>query len=1009
MTRNYLLLSALAAAAAVTTVSAQDADQGAELEEIVVTGSYLFTGLDSPSPVIVISGDDLVNTAPADLATYFFDNVPQNLSAQPVAQTENTGMSRDRAIRTTSVDLRGIGPENTLVLLNGRRTIPNSAPAFSGFRRTDINSLVPRIAIARTELLLDGGSALYGSDAVAGVINTVTRDDFQGFDFSLDSRFFEEDTSAKDYTIAALWGAGNDTSHVIAAVEWHETDRLLIDISSGDFENNPDVGPLTGTGLQEQGFLEFASAGRGASSWVDPNCGNPAFGVPVLAHYPAYQDPADDLVYLSPNPFTGATGTGSAPLTPAEFCAEPQGFSPENIIQNDVEQLMAFIAGSHRLGDSLTATVELNFNRQRFNDTETWGTRSGGTWVPLTPAQSGPDFAIPVNHPGRLNAFATDPAFGVGGMGPATIYSPGETIAFLDTMTAFQESDIWRAAFTLEGDINADWSWSVEGTAAYNTVTNSIRDIVTSRYPLALNGLGGARCSPADLSNPTDAANDPFRGTGECFYFNNFMSSALPNAASLQTGVSQTGLANDPTMLDWLMPLRTDEFAGEFYSADVQVTGYFGNLPGGPIGLAAGIGTRGDRLYRDSDQLGNAGETATLGVVTDWGGRQTVNNIYAELALPVTDTINVQLAARYEDYDGFSEVSPKIAALWNATDDLVLRASFSQSFKAPGIVHLASESIFNGAASMRVTINGVAYGTPGRGPIRGAYQITANPDLIAQTSDNFSVGFDYNVTDNISVGAAYIGIDFSDRIVNPNMPSIVGQDTCFLTDAMGIPITEAPGGGPGVSTDPLTYQDAGPDACVILVPGATDNTFANVALLYAEPINQGFLNVEALDIHASMFWDTAIGMVSFTPNVSIFTAYEYPGADTQAQCPGGVCDGVGRTVPRGSSGIVQIPRWAGTFVAGLGLGDQNLRLTARYTDGVNPEFNDLTPEDKLSFQHTDGLWTLDLNWAWQFSSRSNISASVRNMFAEEPPARGGAIFNRNRRTFSLQFRHSFAN
>jgi outer membrane receptor protein involved in Fe transport len=1006
MTRKYLLLSAVATAAAITTsVSAQDA--GAELEEIVVTGSYLFTGIDSPSPVQVISGDELVTTAPADLATYFFDNVPQNVSPQPIAETSNAGMQRDRAIRTASIDLRGIGPENTLVLLNGRRTIPNSAPDFSGFRRTDINSLVPRIAIARTELLLDGGSALYGSDAVAGVINTVTRDDFEGFDFSLDSRFFQEDTSAKDYTIAAIWGAGNATSHVIAAVEWHETDRLLIDVASGDFENNPNVDPLAGTGLQEQGYLEFAGSGRRASSWIDPDCGNPAFGVPVRSYYPAYQDPADDLVYLSANPHTGADGTGSAPLTAAEICAQPQGFSPENIIQNDVEQLMAFIAGSHRLGDSLTAKVELNFNRQRFNDTETWGTRSGGTWVPTTPAGFG--FSIPVTHPGRIAGVATaaatgQPAFGTSMGMSQTIYSPGETIAFLDTMTAFQESDIWRAAFSLEGDINADWSWSIHASAAYNTVRNSIRDIVTARYEPAINGLGGPRCSPTLPGDPSDPANDSDRGVGDCHYFNMFMSSALPNATAL-------GLANDQQMLEDLMPLRTDIFAGEFYNIDFQATGFFGDLPGGPIGLAVGTGVRMDRLERNSDQLGNSGETATLGTVTDWGGRQSVTNAYVEMALPVTDTVNVQLAARYEDYDGFTQVSPKIAALWNATDDLVVRASWGQSFKAPGIVHLASESIFNGAGSMRVTVSGVAYGTPGRGPVRGSYQISANPDLTAQTSDNFSVGFDYNVTDNISVGLAYVGIDFTDRIVNPNMPSILGREGCYRVDASGIPITaDASNADPnGTPTAALTYEDSGPNACVILKPGATDNTHASVAMLYAQPINAQFLNVEAIDLRANMFWDTGIGMVTFTPNISVFTAYEYPGADTQAQCPDGVCDGVGRTTPRGSSGITQIPRWSGTFAAGLGRGDQSLRLTARYTDGVNPEIEDLTPESKLTFEHTDGLWTLDVNWRWQFSARSSVSASVRNIFAEDPPTRGGAIFNRNRRTFSVQYLHSFAN
>ncbi len=101
MTRKYWLLSAIATAAAVTTsVSAQEADAGAELEEIVVTGSYLFTGLDSPSPVVVITGDEIVTSAPTDLATYFFDNVPQNNARDPVVFTTADGQLRIRSLRT---------------------------------------------------------------------------------------------------------------------------------------------------------------------------------------------------------------------------------------------------------------------------------------------------------------------------------------------------------------------------------------------------------------------------------------------------------------------------------------------------------------------------------------------------------------------------------------------------------------------------------------------------------------------------------------------------------------------------------------------------------------------------------------------------------------------------------------------------------------------------------------------------------------------------------------------
>ena len=979
-------LGALSAAVGLQSTAFGQAEQGAELEEIVVTGSYLFTGLDSPSPVQVITGDELVSTAPTDLATYFFDNVTQSVSTQPIGQTANAGMARDRAIRTANVDLRGIGAENTLVLLNGRRTIENAAPAFSGFRVVDINSLVPRIAIARTELLLDGGSALYGSDAVAGVINTVTRNDFDGFDFSVDSRFFEEELSAKDVTLAAIWGAGNARSHVIAAIEWHETDRLELDIASDDFESDPNVDPFSGTGLVDQGFLDFSNGAGGpfAVTWIDPDCGNPAFGAPVLAYYPAYQDPGDDQVY--------EVGAGPSPLLAADQCAEPQGFNTNQIIQNDVEQLMAFVAGEHHFSDRLTAKVELNFNRQRFTDTENWGDNSGASWVPLTPAALG--FAIPVTAPAVVRTQSLDPTFGFDAGGAALpIYSPGETLPFLGELDASQESDIWRAAFTLEGEINNDWSWRFDTSAAYNTVRNSIRDMITTRYGDAIVGLGGPSCDAA-TGTP---------GVDDCFYYNPFMSSALPDAASLQTGLSQTGLANDPTMLDWLVPLRTDVFDAEFYSAEVQVTGTFGDLPGGPIGLAVGAAFRSDYVARDSDQLGNSGETATLGVVTDYAGRQTVDSLYAELALPISDTVNVQLAARYEDYDGFSAVSPKIAALWTPTDNLILRASFSQSFKAPGVIHLASTSIFNGAASRSITIDSMTYGVTGMGPIRGAFQISANPDLQEQTSDNWSVGFDYDITDNISFGAAYVGIDFTDRIINPNMPDIVSRDTCFLTDAMGIPIVDVASGDLTYNADPTD-----PNQCVILIDPTAPSTFSNVALLFAEPVNQGFLNVEALDLRASMFWDTPIGMVSFTPNVSIFTKYEYPG-DAEFQCPGGVCDGVGRTTPRGSSGITDIPRWQGTFNSGLRFGDQNVRLTARYTDSVNAEFGDLSDEDKATFQHVEGLWTLDVNWSWQFSAASSVSASVRNLFAEEPPATGGALFNRNRRTFSLQYQHSFAN
>ena len=90
-------------------------------------------------------------------------------------------------------------------------------------------------------------------------------------------------------------------------------------------------------------------------------------------------------------------------------------------------------------------------------------------------------------------------------------------------------------------------------------------------------------------------------------------------------------------------------------------------------------------------------------------------------------------------------------------------------------------------------------------------------------------------------------------------------------------------------------------------------------------------------------------------------------------------------------------------------GDHNVRLTARYTDGVNLKYEDVLPSQQARFAHEDGLWTLDVNYSWQLSAASGINVSARNVFAEEPPANSSSFFNRNLRTYSLQFTHSFAN
>ena len=159
--RNYAAAAIGAIALYVNPLLAQE-EQGQELEEVIVTGSYLYSPVNSPSPVSVVTGEDLVGFTPPDLSSFFFDNVPQNFGSANINQTENDGQGRARSIRSSTINLRGLGDENSLVVLNGRRTISYPVADGTGWYRTDINSIVPRIAVQRTELLLDGGSATFG-------------------------------------------------------------------------------------------------------------------------------------------------------------------------------------------------------------------------------------------------------------------------------------------------------------------------------------------------------------------------------------------------------------------------------------------------------------------------------------------------------------------------------------------------------------------------------------------------------------------------------------------------------------------------------------------------------------------------------------------------------------------------------------------------------------------------------------------------------------------------------
>ncbi len=980
------------ATALVTPTLAQE--QGAELEEIVVTGSYLYTGADSPSPVTVFDGEDLVNFAPSDMATFFFENVPQNYSNDNISQTDASGMARSRANRNATINLRGLGDENSLTVLNGQRTIGYPVPDGTGWNRVDINSLVPRIAVQRVELLLDGGSAIFGSDPVAGVANFVTNNNFRGFDFSFDNRMLEADPGAANATIAALFGAGNDDTSFIAALEYHAEEVVLRRDIDDAYHGEIDVNPDTSLGLQNEYGLAYANGGgRNAVRWVDPLCGDSVFG--QFSYYPAYVDPADDEIR--------EVGTGSAPDTAATQCAKSANFDDGfDLINNNVEQLIAFARVEHNISDSLRINAEVNFSDQTFDDIDRWGdSGTGRVWSPRTPTTLGASYGFPLDHPAILHAQGLDPNFGFVPGAPARgmamarrpmvgpIYSIDETMPFLAEMDSFNKNTVARAAVRLEGDFNASWSWHVDSSVASSEVQNGIRDPIVSRYPAAVAGLGGPNCDPA-TGTP---------GQGECFYYNPFMSSALPDAASL-------GLANDPALLEWLIPNRVDRFKGEFFSVDFRITGEFGNLPGGPIGAAFGVGHREDEVTRDADTLVNQGLTATTGIVNDFTGTQLVDSMYFEFALPIREDVNLQIAARDETYDiGFSELSPKVAAIWTPTDRLTLRGSWGTSFKGPSISQTAASTQFQGGGPSSIVVNGTRYGAMGM--FFAAFETQANPDLKPQTSDNISAGLDFRVNDDITVGASWISIAFTDRIVAPTA-NVVSSNLNCIENVNGIPTVDASGN--------LNWISVANGGCIVPADPALPIDQTNIGLIVSQPTNLDYLDAEFVDVHARMAFESRIGQISFTPRVTFVTTYEFPLPGGVAQrsglCPDGLCSAIGRSIGMGfANGVNNMPRWQGQFPVSVNFGNHSLRLNTSYRDSLNTDYDDLDPTAASTalFVHQEGQWLFDVSWNMQINNAASVGFATRNLFATEPPRNSAARFNRRLREYALQFRYTLAN
>jgi iron complex outermembrane recepter protein len=669
--RNWILGTA-SAAALLAIAGGASAQQGAsQVEEVVVTGSYIQRPVkDTPNPVSVVGQDELQKQS-IQTSDYLFKNLPQASGARSTPDNTNAPYQLGMA----NINLRGLGVASTLTLINGRRQVVSPVPLDDGSSFVDINA-IPLIMLDRLEVLQNGGSGLYGSDAIAGVANFVMRRSFQGMEVRAQYQSTFQD-SQEDYNLGVVGGLSGDNWDFVAGIEGLYRTPLA-----------QNARPFTANKIRSA--LGFPGAYRPlnqALPIIDPNCARLG-GIPT--------------------PFVPGTNLGLCGLNLSEAFWL---IAPE-------QRILGYATAEYRLSPQHTLYAELGLAHNEAK------LRSAPSYSNLTFP------VIPANNPGNLVA---NGGFGV----PVVFY--GRPLGYINSTPNEQRrrSDMARIVIGAKGEAPME-GWRYDASYAYalqNYSPTNIRDTVKDRFIAALNGVGGPN-------------NNQF--------FNPF-GSALVNPA----------LANDPRVIADFTRDSWRKYYGGMHSAEVIVTGDLFSMPAGPVGAAFGAQFRRESLEFKSDRDQQTGNFVFLFSGPDFAVDRDIWAAFGELAVPLTEAIDLQLQARYDHYSGGvgGSFSPQGAVRWELMENLVLRGSVGKSFRAPSLSQVTSISTINNAVVDPFNPTLIPFFT----------QILTVPGskLDPERATNFGLGAIWQPTSWLELTFDYWRNDYQDLIVKESFQAIV--------------------------------------------------------------------------------------------------------------------------------------------------------------------------------------------------------------------------------------------
>jgi len=840
---------ALGSMASSLAAAQQPAQEPAGIEEITVVGSQIrgatitdslaVTVLDAEQIEVMgaVSGDELLQMIP-EMGQNFF-NEAESISGGVNASRGDVG----------AYNLRNVGTGNTLVLLNGRRLVNNASyqteeVGGSFIPVNTVNSqILPVWGIERVEILRDGASAIYGADAVAGVVNTVLKNDFEGF--NIRTRFTDyENVSRNDRLITAEWGKNfnEGRTNVGAFFNYYERDRVRA--SEDDRWANSDLSRL----------VPSDSPWFGNGAWRNDSANSLGGQFDVIANLPATST-------LRRNNVVDATGefqvfpAGSAECTyqlNSTACANPDttpifrsNSNDLRDVASELERLSLFVNINHEFLNGVESFTELlaydassNMRRQAsFPSVFPFTVAADNYYNPLGPCGS----------PNRLPASLVGTSLPCSGLQLLIDnYRFDEVPRIVDV-----DNDTYRILQGLRWNMG---EWSMESALSWSRATS---------YDVSGNSISNVLMQAA-LNDKTAAAYNPF-----------------------SMGVNSN---IERALVDVYRDNETSLSTFDIKSSNANIF----ELPAGNVGAVVGLEWRREAFIDDrdprldgtiratdlnGDTFPFVSDVANSSPSSDSSGSRTVNSASAEFQIPVLQTLDMQVAARYEDFsDVGSTTVGKVAFGWRPVSWGLVRGSWSEGYRVPNLVTVNEGLVAR--ENTRTDWACVYAAERGGDPLQNILDCTNSTQrvaegsnfLIPEESTNTSIGFVFTPDDQLTVTLDYWSIEKEGTI------GLFGEENHMALDLLRR-IQAGTGNCAQAFNTAVQRQTVSPEAAAVyaragICPAGVATT------VFDRYTNLDTRTVKGFDLGIYYDVDTRFGNFSLSYNGAFLTDYE--------QLPGGL-------------------------------------------------------------------------------------------------------------------------